>query len=83
MYKDVFDLTETKRNIDISKMEENNEEHKVDFDANAIQHIAKEFQNQSDNNTSLEEEVTITDNKNKGNDGELHNVITQFPHNDT
>lgn len=35
-------------------MEENNEEHKVDLDADATQHLAEQFQNQNDNTTSLE-----------------------------
>lgn len=34
MYKEVFNLAKIKRNINISKMEENNEDHEVDFKEN-------------------------------------------------
>lgn len=55
-------------------MKENNKEHKIDLDVDAIQHIAKQFQKQNDN----------TDNKYKEGDGngELHNISTQLPHYD-
>ena len=52
MYKDIVDLPKMKRNRDISEIKENNEEHEVNLDAHAIQHIAEHFQNQINNNTS-------------------------------
>lgn len=54
VYQNIIDLAETIRNINIFEMKENNEEYEVDLDADAIQHIAGQFQNKSDNNTSLQ-----------------------------
>lgn len=42
-YKDVVDLVETKNYIDISDLEETNDEHEVDLDANPIQHIMEQY----------------------------------------
>ena len=44
-------------------MEENNEDHEVDLDANVIDYIIGQFQNQSDNSMSLEQGKTNTNNK--------------------
>lgn len=81
MYKDVVNLAKTK-NIDISKMKENNEEHKIDLDAHVNQYIVEQIRNQSDNNMSLGKK-TNTDNKNKEDNGEdkLYDVSIQLSHN--
>lgn len=41
VYKDVVDLAETTMNIEFLEMEENNEEHDINLDADEIQHIAE------------------------------------------
>lgn len=40
MNKDIIDLADIKKHIDIYEMEENNEEHNIHMDADAFQHIA-------------------------------------------